>query len=309
MVKREKPLTVLFLAAGLGTRFGGLKQLEPLGPSDATLMDYSIHDALRAGFTRVVFVVRSAFRAEFEATISARYRDRLEVETVSQEMDDLPTGFSPPPSRRRPWGTVQAVLAARNHLSNPFAVLNADDFYGREAIGQVSAFLHRAGAGSTEHAVVGYRMDRTGSPSGSVNRALLALEPDGTLREVCELQDLVPTAEGDYEGRLKDETPRVARDALVSMNLWAFTPAILPVLERAFRRFLERHPGDEAELRLAEAVQEGVVRGEATVRVLPTMSRWCGVTHPHDRDWVRGTLGELVRSGEYPERLWASSEP
>jgi NDP-sugar pyrophosphorylase family protein len=265
-------------------------------------MDYSIHDALRAGFTRVVFVVRAAFLGAFEATVGARYRDKLLVETVSQEIDDLPAGFAVPTGRTRPWGTVQAVLSARDHLTGPFAVLNADDLYGREAIAQVGEFLRQAEAGSTDHAVVGYRMDLTGSPWGSVNRALLALAPDGTLREVLELQDLVPTGES-YEGRLKGEPKRVARDSLVSMNLWAFTPTILPVLEGAFRRFLERHPGDEAELRVADAVQEGIVRREATVRVLPTTSRWCGVTHPQDRDWVRGTLAELVRRGEYPERL------
>jgi hypothetical protein len=266
-------------------------------------MDYSIYDALQAGFTRVVFVVRAAFLSEFEGTIGSRYRNRLVVETVTQELDALPAGFSVPLGRTRPWGTVQAVLAAQDRLMGPFAVLNADDLYGREAIGQVADFLRRAAVGSTEHAVVGYRMDRTGGPSGSVNRALLTLRPDGTLRELWELQDLVPTADGDYEGRLMDERKRVARDAFVSMNLWAFTPAILPVLEGAFRRFLERHPGDEAELRLADAVQEGIDRQEATVRVLPTMSRWCGVTHPSDRDWVRATLAELVRGGAYPERL------
>ena len=298
------PLTLLFLAAGLGSRFGGLKQLEPLGPHGATLMDYSIFDALQAGFTRVVFVIRDEIVDEFERTVGARYRGTLDVETVCQRLDALPPGVSSPAGRTRPWGTAQAVLAARDRLHGPFAVLNADDCYGRAAIEELGAFLQRSAAGAAEHAVVGYRLDLTESPSGGVNRALLRCDADGMLLEVLELADLSRTASGEYAG-LRDGRPeRVPAGSLVSMNLWGFTQAILPVLDGALRRFLEARPAPTAELRVADAVQEGIDRHEAVVRVLPTTSRWCGVTHPSDRDWVRATLSELVRGGVYPERMW-----
>lgn len=300
----SSPLTLVVLAAGLGSRYGGLKQLEPLGPGGATLIDYSLHDGLRAGFTRVVFVIRAEIEAEFERKVGARYRDRFEVGTVCQRVDRVLPGFTTPTTRSLPWGTVHAVLATRALLGGPFAVLNADDLYGPEAIQQAAEFLRHSTPGSTQHAVVGFRLEATGSPSGGVTRAILAHGVDGLLRDVLEMEDLVRTAGGDYEGRLKGESARVEASGLVSMNMWAFRPGIFPVFESAFRRFLATTPGDTAELRISEAVQEGIARREIEVRVLPTTSRWCGVTHPADRDWVRARLEELVRIGVYPQRLW-----
>ena len=304
MASHSSPLTLVVLAAGLGSRYGGLKQLDPLGPGGATLMDYSLYDAIRAGFARAVFILRKDIVDEFERTIGVRYRTGLKVETVCQHLDALPPGFSAPETRSRPWGTVQAVLMAREILSGPFALLNADDVYGREAIQVAADFLRQGRSGSTLQGVVGFRLESTASPSGGVSRAVLSQGVDGSLREVLEVDDLVRTAVGDYQGRLRGQPTRVEASALVSMNLWAFTPAILPVLDNAFRRFLSTRPGDTAELRVAEAVQEGLVRQEVEVRVLPTASQWCGVTHPADRDWVRARLEEQVRSGAYPERLW-----
>ncbi len=194
------PLTLVVLAAGMGSRYGGLKQLDPLGPGGATLMDYSVYDAWRAGFTRVVFVIRPDIAAEFAATVSDRYLSRLQIETAHQRLDAVPAGFVLPAARTRPWGTTQAVLAAAPKLSGPFAVLNADDFYGRQSLQAVADFLRRAPLDGHHHAVVGYRLDATASPAGGVNRALLEQAADGHLRHITELRELTRTADGELRG-------------------------------------------------------------------------------------------------------------
>lgn len=265
-------------------------------------MDYSVLDGLRAGFTRAVFVVRRDIGDHFERSVAARYRAHVEVVTVFQDVDALPSGCAGPAGRQRPWGTAHAVLAARQAVTGPFAVLNADDLYGREALGQVAAFLGAARPG--EHAVIGYQLGLAVSPSGPVNRALLEHRADGTLLQVREVEGLVQDPDGWYSGRAAGAVIRLSPRALVSMNLWGFTPAIFPVLENALRRFLAAGPREDAECHLPGAVQDGVAGGTARVQVLPTTSRWCGMTHPSDRGWVRSRVAALVSAGFYPERLW-----
>ncbi|HWA59048.1 MAG TPA: NTP transferase domain-containing protein [Gemmatimonadales bacterium] len=295
-------LTLVVLAAGLGSRFGGLKQLEAVGPGGATLMDYSIHDALRAGFARVVFVIRPEMQEAFDATIGARYVSRLPVSTVTQRLEDIPAGFVVPEDRARPWGTAQAVLAARSVVTGPFAVLNADDFYGREALEQVAGFLG-APAGGEVYAVMGYRLDQTASSAGGVNRAVLEVDRRGGLSHIVEVRNLALASPGRFRGEVDSEPRIVAADALVSMNLWGLTPAIFPRLERGFEAFLARRPGPRAEYYLPEAVQEMLAEGGVSVRVLATASRWCGLTHPGDRVLVEQFLRDLVTAGEYPAEL------
>lgn len=298
------PLTLVVLAAGLGSRYGGLKQLDPLGPGGATLMDYSVYDAWRAGFTRAVFVIRPEIAAGFAELIGDRYLSRLQVTTAHQRLDALPGGIALPGGRTRPWGTTQAVLAAAPQLQGPFAVLNADDFYGRQSLRAVAEFLRRSPLDSHHHSVVGYRLGATASPAGGVNRALLEQAADGRLFRITELRELTRTADGNFVtgGGLSPRS--VSADALVSMNLWGFTPAILPVLARAFEEFLATGPGERDESYLPDAVQVSVARGQATVEVLPTPDRWCGVTYPEDRPWVGAALWSLVEQGLYPESLW-----
>jgi len=296
------PLTLLVLAAGLGSRYRGPKQLEPMGPGGATLMDYSIYDAQAAGFSRVVFVIREEIAEVFERVIGRRYRKRLDMAVAYQRLADLPAGLAVPPGRTRPWGTTQAVLAAREQIPGPFAVLNADDFYGREALAAIGGFL-RAEPAAGRYAVVGYRLEQTASAAGGVNRAVLERRSDGMLERAVEVRGLTWASEGRFRGEVEGAPRIVAADALVSMNLWGFTPAVCPDLAAGFERFLRNLPDDNAEYYLPQAVEELLRTGRARVAVLPTSSRWCGVTYSADRPWVEATLRELVAAGIYPEEL------
>lgn len=295
---------LVLLAAGLGSRYGGLKQLDPLGPGGATLMDYAVYDGWRAGFGAVVFVIRPEMAEAFERQVGSRYRGRLPVRVAFQRAEALPPAFTVPAGRTRPWGTTQAVLAAREAVEGSFAVLNADDCYGRDAIAAAARFLAATPPDAPDHAVVGYRLDQTASPAGGVNRAVLRVSPEGLLQGITETRDLVAGPGGDFSGIGPGGHVQVAKDTPVSMNLWAFTRAIFPPLEAAFLRFLEAGPGTSGESYLPDAVQDGLDRGQARVRVLPTTSRWCGVTYAADREWVQRQLAAAVDRGDYPAALW-----
>ena len=288
-------LTLVVLAAGLGSRFGGLKQLEPVGPGGATLMDYSVYDAARAGFTRVVFVIRPEMAEGFETLVLRRYAGRLDMTMVTQRLEDLPAGFELPPDRIRPWGTGQAVLAARGQVPGPFAVLNADDFYGREALAEIAEFL-RTPATPDACAVVGYRLDQTASMEGGVNRATLEQDRRGFLSRIVEVKNLSEASPGRFRGEVESEPRIVAADALVSMNLWGLTQSVFARLARGFEAFLARAPGPRAEYYLPEAIQEMLSEGVVSVKVLPTRSRWCGMTHPGDRDRVETFIVEAEQA-------------
>jgi hypothetical protein len=266
-------------------------------------MDYSLFDAWRAGFRRAVFVLRPSMYG-IERTIRTRYAGRLEVLTVQQRLEDLPSGHAPVPARTRPWGTTHAVLAARHLLPGRFAVVNADDCYGLDAMTVAARFLHSAGQRSCHHAVVGFRLDRTISASGTVNRAVLEMGPNRTLRRVTEVREIARTEAGEFCGLAGEEPLQLDGETMVSMNLWALSPEILGPLARALDRFFHGAPGERDECCLPESMQEAISGGEAMVEVLPTASRWCGVTHAADREWAAGVLSEAVRSGEYPEPLW-----
>lgn len=295
-------LTLVVLAAGMGSRFGGLKQLEAVGPGGATLMDYSIYDAKRAGFDRIVFVIRPEMIEAFEHTVLVRYEGKIATAVVTQRMDDIPSGFTVPADRARPWGTGQAVLAARSEVPGAFAALNADDFYGREALAEVAEFLRTPNPLDT-CAVIGYRLDQTASSAGGVNRATLEQDRRGYLSRIVEVKNLSEASPGRFRGEVESEPRIVAADALVSMNLWGLTAAVFPRLERGFEAFLSRKPGPRAEYYLPEAIQEMISEGGISVKVLPTGSRWTGMTHPGDREQVESFLRELVEAGEYPASL------
>jgi MobA-like NTP transferase domain len=300
------PLTLVGLAAGMGSRFGGPKQLEPLGPGGETMLDFSIYDALRAGFDRVVLVVQPAMHDVFERGLVARWRWRVPVLLVHQDLDALPAGMARPASRRKPWGTGQAVLAAAPAVDGPFAVVNGDDFYGRAAYEALAAFLGApVGGALPAHAVVGFPLAETLSEAGPVNRALLEVTPDGWLVRVEEVVGIEMAGHG---GRVRvdgRESRLIPGSAPVSMNMWGLAPDVFATLAAAFVSFLGRHAGDErAEFLLPTHVQELVRRERARVRVLPGKGPWCGITHPEDRARVAAALRAHVERGEYPCPVW-----
>lgn len=282
----------------MGSRYGGLKQLEKVGPGGNTLMDYSIYDAARAGFDRVVFVIRPELLDTFQSTLAARYRSRLRVTFALQH-----TALASGPVRTRPWGTAHAVLASAPRLTGPFAVLNADDFYGRPAIEACATYLASPAASDADFAVVGYRLADTASESGGVTRGLLHYDAALRLESVVETRDLQLRSDGRFEG--ESAAGKVVCDAgqLVSMNLWAFRPAILRLIGEEFNRFVVQNTDPNGELQLAEVV-ERLLRGKGAMgRVLAPGSPWCGLTFAEDRDRVRAKLAAMVASGDYPEVL------
>ena len=299
-------LTLVGLAAGMGSRFGGPKQLEPLGPGGETMLDFAIHDALGAGFDRVVLVIQPAMHDVFARGVVERWRSRVPVQLVHQELDALPAGMALPASRRKPWGTGQAVLATAPAVNGSFAVVNGDDFYGREAYKALAAFFGAPLGGAVPvHAVVGFRLAETLSEAGSVNRALLQVTSDGWLSRI---EEVVGIEAAGHDGRVRKdggETRLIPGSAPVSMNMWGFAPDVFATLADAFVSFLEHHAGDEkAEFLLPTHVEELVQSGRARVRVLPGKGPWCGITHREDRARVADALRAHVERGEYPRPLW-----
>lgn len=300
------------LAAGLGSRFGGLKQCAPMGPAGETLLDYAVFDAHLAGFSRVVFVLREDFAAEFMARARPRYGTRLRVDAVLQRPDDLPAGFALPPRRHKPWGTTHAVLAARDAIEGPFGVVNADDFYGRDAYRRVAAFLTTPGGGSHDPGdlplslcMVGYPLDHTLSDNGGVNRGICSLRDDH-LVSVQEHRDIVAEGPGRCCGlTLAGERVPLPAGAVASMNFWGFPPAVFGPMQSGFAEFLQANGHrDDAECYIPSVVDTLIRTGDARCRVLPTDSRWFGVTYPQDATVTARRLQALTDDGTYPHTLW-----
>jgi hypothetical protein len=298
--------TLLVLAAGLGSRYGGLKQLEPVGPHGETVMDYSVFDARRAGFSRVVFVIRRDFEEEFRRRVGARYAGQIAVDYVHQDLADLPDGFRVPPGRVKPWGTAHAVWSARHALDVPFAAINADDFYGRDAYTVLGRFLEDPPAGSPPfYAMVGYQLARTLSAHGSVARGVCVRSPDGLLRSVREMTKLVATA-GGVENREDPAHPeKLTGLEPVSLNFWGFTPAFLPQVKERLIAFLHANDGaPSGECYIPRVVDELIAAGSSRVQLLETTSQWFGVTYREDLPHVVASIRRLVEAGEYPSPLW-----
>ena len=291
-------LSLLVLAAGMGSRYGGLKQIEAVGPSGETLLDYAVFDAWRSGFHRVVIVIRRDFETAFREKIGGRYTGKMTVDTVYQAIDDLPTGFTASLERQKPWGTGHAVWCARHALRENFAVINADDFYGADAFSALAGFLaSRPAIGSESYSMVGYRLAATLSEAGTVSRGLCRVGPDGFLSLITERTGIARADVG--PGR------ELSGDEQVSMNCWGFTPSLFAPLDRAFRAFLQASGSDtKAEFYLPTAVSGMIAERTATVQLLPTKSEWFGVTHREDKARVQAALVELVASGAYPPRLF-----
>ena len=298
--------TLVVLAAGMGSRYGGLKQVDPVGPSGETILDYSVFDAIRGGFGKVVFVIRKDFEAEFKEKVGKKYEGHVTVDYCYQDLADVPAPFAVPEGRTKPWGTAHATRAARSVVREPFAVINADDFYGRDAFAKLGAYLASVDPASLHLCMVGYRLDLTLSENGSVARGICNVTADGRLAGVTEMTKLVKA--GDVAENREDEANpvKVPLDARVSMNCWGFTPKLFEELEARFAKFLAARGTEmKSEWYIPFVVDELIKEGKADCRVLPTDSSWFGVTYRDDKPFVVSEIKKLVDAGEYPANLLA----
>ena len=298
--------TLLVLAAGMGSRYGSLKQMDGVGPNGEAIIDYSVFDAIRAGFGKVVFVIRHSFEADFKEVFNAeRFGGKIEVEYVFQELDYLPEGFTLPAERVKPWGTNHAVMMASNAIHEPFAVINADDFYGREAYAAISAYLSELENSTGKYCMVGYEVSKTLSENGTVSRGVCTVDAEGNLTSMVERTQIervngtILFHDDGADEPLEDNTP-------VSMNLFGFTPDYFAHSEAYFKEFLaENIENLKSEFYIPKMVNKVIGDGTATMRVLRTSSNWFGVTYKEDKPQLMAKIEELIERGVYPRNLWA----
>jgi hypothetical protein len=298
--------TLLILAAGMGSRYGGLKQMDPMGPNGETVLDYSVFDAMRAGFGRVVFIIRRDFEDAFRQGIGHRFAGIIDVDYAFQALTDLPGGFAPPAGREKPWGTTHAVWCARNLVHGPFAVINADDFYGRDAyLRMADYFSHSDPSIPGRYAMIGYPLENTLSEHGSVNRGICQTNPAGLLEGVEEIIDITRDDDGVVRGSNEaGQRVVVPAGSPVSMNFWGFTPDFFPAAEQGLVEFLARRGHEmKSEFYIPAAVDSMIHSGAAVCTVIPTTANWFGVTYPQDKPHVVASIADLVAAGEYPLRL------
>jgi UTP-glucose-1-phosphate uridylyltransferase len=285
----------------MGNRYGGLKQMDPVGPSGETIIDYSIYDALRAGFGKVVFVIRSDIEQAFKQAVGTWFEKHIAVEYVFQELDKLPLGFSAPAGRTKPWGTLQAVLMAADAINEPFAVINADDFYGSEGYRALAQHLESG----TDDVMVGFVLRKTLSDFGPVSRGVCLVDEAGFLQKIVELTNIERNG---VNAKSTDSTGRITAlsgDEVVSMNMWGFTPHIFGQFREHFLKFLKSDGSDiKTESYLPRTVNELVLACKARIKVLRTNDSWAGVTYREDRPRVVEAIRRLVDRGDYPNRLW-----
>ena len=297
-------MTLLILAAGMGSRYGGLKQLDPITDNGEFIIDFSVYDAVVSGFDKIVFVIKEENLEIFRDTIGKRFESKVKVEYAFQRLDDIPEGFSVPRGREKPWGTAQAMLAARDIINEPFAVINADDFYGRNAFESLAKHFESAKKknGRSEYCMVGYVLKNTLTENGTVSRGVCKVE-DGYLIDIVEHTKI--SRSGDIAiCPMNDKTVEIPLDAVVSMNCWGFTPDIFSKVTEGFKRFLAEDNGDiKREYYLPFAVKEIMDSGECTVRVYSSADPWYGVTYREDREAVVRSLSELKKNGTYPNKL------
>lgn len=301
-------MTLVVLAAGMGSRFGGLKQITPITDNGEFIIDFSIYDAVRAGFDRVVFIIKEENYDAFTETVGKRIEGNIKVEYAFQKSDDVPAWYNLNPERVKPWGTAHAALAARHIVKDNFAVINADDFYGRSAFEQLAAHLKNAECknGVSESCMVGFVLKNTLTENGSVSRGECFVNDEGMLTAVRERTKIERDGDGarflDDDGEWKPISP----ETIASMNCWGFTPEVFDEMERGFENFLKNTGYDEIkkEYYLPFAVEEMMNSGKCSVKVYKSLSNWYGVTYAEDKEKVYNSIKELIKSGEYPENLW-----
>lgn len=295
---------LLILAAGMASRYGGLKQLESLGPNGETFIDYSVYDAIRAGFGKIVFVIRKSIEKEFNDALLRKFSGRISIAAVSQELDNLPAGFAPPKDRIKPWGTGHAVWTAASAISEPFAVINSDDFYGFRSFQKMAAFLNDPRRNG-HYALMGYRLDKTLSANGPVSRGICAVGEDDILESVVEYTKIERTAKGIFGTTPGGQSAVFWGDELASMNMMGFDPSVFARLEEGLKDFLRRE-GDQpgSEFYLPMVVNDLIRSGKAKVKLLRSPEQWFGVTYPGDKPLAQESLAALIDAGAYPQNLW-----
>lgn len=306
-----KKTALVIMAAGIGSRFGGgIKQLESVGPSGEIIMDYSIHDALEAGFDRIVFVIRHDLEEDFREVIGNRIEKIAPVSYAFQELDDIPAGFTVPEDRKKPWGTGQAVLSVRDIVKEPFLVINADDYYGKEVFQKIHDYMvHEMDENAPVYDVCmgGFILANTLSDNGGVTRGVCEVGEDGVLKRVTETYNIVKTSDGLTASDKEGNPVAVREEQHVSMNMWGLTPAFIRELERGFPEFLSGlKEGDvKSEYLLPTIIDQMIKDGRARVTCLETKDRWFGVTYKEDKEGVAASIHALISQGIYPEKLFA----
>jgi dTDP-glucose pyrophosphorylase len=296
--------TLVIMAAGMASRYGSMKQIQQFGPSGETIMDYSIYDAIKSGFEKVVFIIRKDFAEDFKNIFEPKLKGRIKTEYVYQEMDKYLEGFSVPADRTKPWGTSHAILCAQDVVKEPFAVINADDFYGNDAFQKAHDFLLN-GCKEDVYALIGYELAKTLSENGSVSRGVAEVDVNNNLVAINERAKIYrengKMVYEESDGR-KHELPENAK---ASMNFWCFHPSIFPFLKAGFKDFLEKNISNpKAEYLIPYSADQFIKQGKGIIKVIPTSSKWFGVTYKEDAPVVQRSLNELVQNGEYPNNLW-----
>ena len=296
--------TLVILAAGMASRYGSMKQIQGFGPSGETIMDYSIYDAMRAGFKKVVFIIRKEFAADFKEIFEPKLKGRIAVDYVFQDLNAFTDGYQVPADRTKPWGTAHAVLCAKNAINEPFAVINADDFYGRDAFEKAYKFLTEDAAEKV-YSIIGYDLLKTLSDNGTVNRGVCQVDEKGNLTAIAERIN-ISRQNGKILCDDNQEPKELPLHSSVSMNFWCFSPSIFPYSEKLFNDFLGKNLGNiKSEFFIPIVADEFIGSGNGVIKVIPTSAQWFGVTYKEDAPGVKASLDALVASGEYPTALWA----
>ncbi len=301
--------TLVVMAAGIGSRYGGLKQIDPVGPNGEIIIDYSVHDALKAGFESVVFIIKEDIEEAFREKIGQRVEKLVDTRYAYQRVEDLPAGFQVPEGRTKPWGTGHAVLSCRPCVNSPFAVINADDFYGPASFRVLSGFLKGAEdkGEAYEYGLVGFVLENTLTEHGHVARGVCTTDEKGYLKEIHERTRIRKFPNGSRYTEDGEHWVRIPEGSTVSMNTWGFTPGIFTELEKRFPEFLEKNRDNlfKAEYFLPEVVNGLISSGKGKVKVLPSEERWYGITYREDMPLMRQAVADMVRRGIYPEKLWS----
>jgi NDP-sugar pyrophosphorylase family protein len=296
--------TLLILAAGMASRYGSMKQVQGFGPNNETIMDYSIYDAKKAGFKKVVFIIRKDFAEEFKLLFNPKLKGLMEVDYVYQDLEDFVNGFQVPPGRTKPWGTAHAVLCAKNAIREPFAVINADDFYGFDAFDKACQFLTKE-CSDTLYSIIGYELAKTLSENGSVSRGVCQVDREGHLLSIAERTKIYRDSQNKITYEEGDQKFEVSSDSKVSMNFWCFAPSVFSFIEKIFSKFLlEQGENPKAEFFIPIIGDQFIHESKGKIKVIPTSAQWFGVTYKEDAPGVQQSLNQLISQGEYPDRLW-----